>query len=748
MDWIPTPARRIWAITLGLCCLLSMIAAHPAQAGDPARYAVTDLRVAYLYDDPSEIDWPTLYYLNDTYGCRIDLIRIIEGGGLYVTGRSIAEKQLYRHDIHLPASGTVTIDSTLRVAFKERRPDIVIVGAVDPRGNLAGARDYLINLAPDPNSLFNIQKIYQLGDQQASAGSEAVVLTTRGLYSQYHDRMRLEIPLLLDGSSSFEKQPPQLTRYSLIKAAPHVDRTEPDIVGALTPIRLDRVIDSLLTDGKLRDALGNRARNFIALFTLAQNVVGRKRVESVVQGYKELVQLDYQCRSQRALSETPGLLSYLNRLVERARSTTMDEIGMSWDGKIAIRQSPHGPKVKFTARISVNGPKEIELSYLKFNPYWDTSVVYLDSTSRKIEPHQTYMREFLVDVDRGYLESMRPESLTFTADIVYSRIPLTVTSSIPLRETPALNVTFEPKYHFVPPSAKLAVDKLVSSMRWRVRIDKPRDYAGPVRLVLETPRGVFAGAYKQEIELEPGKDNEVLEIPFSVSNLFEMGLHQQTIALVVDGQTIAADTGRIRVASCTVDDKRRIAFLADTTGALEDVLRIAEVGFYALTDRSLWTAELDAYDVIAIGSGAARLYPSLKESKSRLETFVRDGGSLVIFGQPYDWPNNALPVSLTPELEAVKAADIANRIPGANVLSKPFAINTDELLESLRQPKAVASAVVVPSERVFVTPSGAALLSVSRLGEGQIIYCGLPLLEAIGELNLEAIHLFANLLNY
>jgi hypothetical protein len=61
---------------------------------------------------------------------------------------------------------------------------------------------------------------------------------------------------------------------------------------------------------------------------------------------------------------------------------------------------------------------------------------------------------------------------------------------------------------------------------------------------------------------------------------------------------------------------------------------------------------------------------------------------------------------------------------------------------------AVAPAVVAPSERVFVTPSGAALLSVSRFGDGQVIFCGLPLLEMVADLNLEAIHLFANILNY
>jgi hypothetical protein len=48
----------------------------------------------------------------------------------------------------------------------------------------------------------------------------------------------------------------------------------------------------------------------------------------------------------------------------------------------------------------------------------------------------------------------------------------------------------------------------------------------------------------------------------------------------------------------------------------------------------------------------------------------------------------------------------------------------------------------------WVCPSEATLLSVSRLGDGQIIDCGFPLLKMISELNIDAIHLPANILNY
>ena len=39
---------------------------------------------------------------------------------------------------------------------------------------------------------------------------------------------------------------------------------------------------------------------------------------------------------------------------------------INWDGKIFLRDSPHGPRLKFALTISVNGPREVELSQINF----------------------------------------------------------------------------------------------------------------------------------------------------------------------------------------------------------------------------------------------------------------------------------------------------------------------------------------------------------------------------------------------
>jgi hypothetical protein len=431
-----------------------------------------------------------------------------------------------------------------------------------------------------------------------------------------------------------------------------------------------------------------------------------------------------------------------------ARDAGLQEMGLEWDGRIFVRESPHGPKVKFRARVAVNGPQEVELSYIRFLPYWDTTAIVLDSVSRKIAPHQSFEREFLVEVESSYLEASRPESLLFSAEIVYSQIPMQVTSAMPVWASPEMTLAFQPDFNFIPPSAQRDANALIPSMNWKVLITKPRSYQGAAKLTLDVPRGLFAGAYRQELDLAAGRVHELVRIPFSASNLFELGIQQTAVSLTVNDRVIASDTARVRIASCQVPSGRTIAFLPDSTGVIEDILKMSQADARALTDRGLWTADLDAFDVIVIGSGAFRQYPSLADVRGRLEEYIRNGGSIVLLGQPYDWPKGVLPMTVSPSLEPVAGGDIANRIRGANVLSSPYQINTGDLLAAITPSRPVASAVVAPSERVFVTPAGGTLLSVSRLGEGQLIYCGLPLAELIAGLNLEAIHLFANLLNY
>ena len=49
---------------------------------------------------------------------------------------------------------------------------------------------------------------------------------------------------------------------------------------------------------------------------------------------------------------------YLDGLIARARDAVLYEIGMDWEGHIILRDSPHGPRLKFRASLSANGPED------------------------------------------------------------------------------------------------------------------------------------------------------------------------------------------------------------------------------------------------------------------------------------------------------------------------------------------------------------------------------------------------------
>lgn len=732
-----------------LVALLTM-AGPTVRGSDLISQSLTDLQVLYLFENPEEIDWPTLFYLSETAACRIDLITLSARPGFFYQTGEVEGKQIHLNQYFVKPDDSLLLDSVLAVQFSVRQPDVVIIGSSEfgPLMNQLATR--LESLPPVTGSIFGIRKIYRhlSGDVRTGAANKVVTINRREMFERYKERMLLEIPQLFGWMQLDQLRDVRLSAYQLVSRRDLAKGPDPDFLSGLAPLRLMPLFDSHLAAGAVKQSFVNRGRLFLTFFDGARRTVGSRRADNVIAGFKSLLTLVDQVKSEATLKSIADFDSYLSRLASRAQAAVLHEIGMDWDGEIIMRDSPHGPKLKFRASLSVNGPRAIELSFVKFMPYWDSTAIMLDSISRKIAPHQSFVREYLVDIDASYLEATMPESLIFGADIVYGAVPMSVTSSVPIWERPDLKIEFHPGFFFVPPVARLDVDKVVSTMNWKAIITKPRYYHGTVTLNLETPRGLFAGAYKQTWQLEKGRLTETVRIPFSVSNLFALGTQHQTITLAVDGHPVTTDTGSIRIASCEIDDKVTVGLMPDTTGLLEDILRMTSVRYRPLTDRTLQTGDLEAYTVILVGSGAVRDYPSFREIRGRLENYIRQGGSLVIFGQPTDWPEGVLPVALVPALERVTGSELLNRIPKARLTSEPYSISETNLLSWLERRRQVGAAVVSPAETIYVTPTGATLLSVSRLGEGQLIFCGLPLVEMIEHLNIEAIHLLANILNY
>jgi hypothetical protein len=733
--------------TVFLALVFSVITALPASASNLVKYSLCDIRVLYLFDDPGSIEWPTVYYLNDMFGCRVDLVTTKQRTTVQQVTQSLPDRELHLHTLYFSEADTAGAALLVGELFYERFPDIIIFGDHGKDAWLELVKSAILNLPKKEPRLFNILKVYRRYDAASDNDhlQGRVVLNGRELLHRYGDRMALEVPVLLPRFDPRSYRTERMIRYRLLKNHVSAGAYSDNFLSGFSSFRLLELIDSLFVAGPMKETMQKQAKEFISNFNASLISVGQKQVGFIIEGYRQLRELN---RHESATAEIGEYRNYLQRLLSRAERAALDAVGISWEGRIVLRDSPHGPRLKFLASISADGPKEVEVTGFRFHPYWDTVAVVLDTVPKIIAPHQSYAKEFLVDIDRAYLEGEKQDSLEFTVGVAYGHIPLVFSSKLPIWEAPDLRIEFEPDFHFLEPFPGLEVDRVVSSVNLKAIIAKPYDYSGTVRLNLTTPRGLFAGAYRKDVSLEKGMTTETVRIPFTISNLFELGIQAQTIELLVDDRLVAADTGRIRIASCAIADTIKIGFLPDSAGMLEDILRMTGATYRPLTDRSLITADLDAYNVIVIGPGSFRDYPSLRLMKGRFEEYLRYGGSLALLGQPEDWPGEILPVSFVPTVEVVDADGINNRIAEARVLSQPYSISEKNLLSSFYRKREVSPAVISPAEKVLVTPRGATVLSVSRLGEGQIIFCGLPLLEMITKLDIDAIHLFANILNY
>jgi hypothetical protein len=709
---------------------------------DPTRYPLCDLRVLYLYDDPAKIDWATLYYLNDQYGCRIDLATVSAGISFGATRREIPGNEMFAHTFAVVASSSSRFDSVYARLWPDRRPDIILIGDLDSTGLTSRFAAVTVALKPKAGSLFNVARI---GRAEFDPAAKVITLNAQEVYNGLRDRIEREVPQLI-GHEYVVAPPTRLqSRYQIES---RIGRGGADFVSGLSLLRLGGTIESLVPKGGIREALSRKAGNYVSLLEIAQTQTGKPRLESVVNAYEEITALNAAARVEPSLALAAEIAPYLDELTEKVRQLAVAETGLKWDGRIVVRDSPYGPKIKFVSSMNVAGPATVMISRVSFHPYWDSTVLILDSSRQSISPHQSYVREYLIDLDSRKLESQRADSLRFSVELEAGRIPLVLSSTLPVWNAARVAVRFDPPFQFVQPFAALEVDRVVGSMALNVVVEKPLSLAATARINLETPTGVFAGAYRQDITLEKGQGMESVRIPFSISKLFELGVQNVVVSVTIDGRTIDADTGLIRIAACQVPDTVSIGLLPDTSGYLEDILRMTNARWQPLTDRTLEVGELGAYDVLLLGSGALRSLPSFRKVRARIEDFIKAGGTLVVMGQPLDWPSEMLPVSLAPVKLELAGSGISVVDGSHDLLKRPNPIATSGLSVWFERPTTVTAAVVSPTRPVLTGPGGEVLLSVSSLGRGKIVYCGLPLSDMIGTLNIEAIHLLANILNY
>ncbi len=325
-----------------------IVLAASASAAGLIDQALNDLQVLYLFDDPQTIDWPTLYYINEASACDVGLLSIAPGSGFAYSIRDIPGKAITLYQYNLASDNPALLDSVLAVQFRSRRPDVVIVGAVEPNSLTGQLAARIQNLAEQPGSIYTIRKIYRdlAGKTSAAPTGRVVTISRSEMYARYKERMEAEIPQLYRWLQVEPSSEVVLMRYEMVAQKGLKGDSGPDFLSGLDPLRLLPLLDSVLANGAIKQSFVSRARMFVTFFDGARRTVGAKRVENAMAGHKALLALLDQIQTEPVLNGIADLRPYLETLAAKAQKAVLNEIGMSWEGNILLRDSPAGPPIE------------------------------------------------------------------------------------------------------------------------------------------------------------------------------------------------------------------------------------------------------------------------------------------------------------------------------------------------------------------------------------------------------------------
>jgi hypothetical protein len=743
----------------------SPVAQSQSNGAEHIDRTLNDLQVVYFFESPRDIDWGAVMLLSQRYGCEVTLVTLAESSeGIQSRRKRHSRSGIGLTQVNLAPTAIAELPNALTA--NSSAPDIVLFSPGLTGALWISVKDYFLagKAAPDNlrhNGLVGVRKVYQA---QAEFTSGAVV---QGAIVNQRELFRAYAELIAETeryffSEDFGAEPRSAedglyTRYELARYDINGSFRESDFLSGLTKLRLSELIKSVGLDGSASSTTTTKnqlrlSQKFERDFNDARTADSpRKRVDRLVSGYRALTRLMDLVNSNPELKEDNVYSGYVRNLVATAQRSTLLTMGLEWSGDIVIKDTPEGPKVKFRPTVTVAGPLGVTLAKILFFPGAGDSAVVVDASPHVVRPHQQFIREYLVDYGGEALQSGALDSLRFAVEIQYGGISMTARSVAGVRGSRKLQVTFLPSFRFIPKVADVLVDKTVSPFYWKAVVDKPKYYSGTVAVALKTPPGVSAGAVRQTLSLTTGEETQTIQFPLVAGTGMVDGIARLTLHLKEGGQIVAADTALFRVASCVINPDRPIAFLPDTSGLLEDILRMTDANITPLTDRALETGDLGAYQVIIIGSGSHRLFSSLARVTERVERFVRQGGLLVVFGQPQDWPTSAGALPIRPFPIALEGVDIAVGERNHRLFSKPYTILTRRLTETVDSRALSSPAEITTGKKLIYdsrTSSNRSLLTVANMGEGRVIYCGFPILQRISRLEINAIHLLANILNY
>jgi LmbE family N-acetylglucosaminyl deacetylase len=198
----------------------------------------------------------------------------------------------------------------------------------------------------------------------------------------------------------------------------------------------------------------------------------------------------------------------------------------------------------------------------------------------------------------------------------------------------------------------------------------------------------------------------------------------------------------------------RVAYVMGTGDLVPEAIEALGAAPHLLTAAEITSADLSAWNVIVIGIRAYSVRPELAAAQSRLNEFVRRGGTLIVQYQNSSFPA-PLPLSMgrTPERVVDEQAPVKLLLPANPLLTSPNAITTadfdgwvEERGHSFLDTWNSAYTALTETADPGQNPQRGGLM-VAHPGKGTYIYVAFALHRQLPELVPGAYRLLANLLS-
>lgn len=713
---------------------------------DHIRAAGADIKVLSVATDAAFIQWTALLYLNQNYGAEIYVVVIRPSPLFGCKMQSSPDRQF--HLVHIGRAvgmdEATLADSITACVFGHDWPDVAIWDAGSPEDSalIAAVLSRIRDLSEaDTFALNTLERIYL----RAGEGAEGdVVLNDAEFYANYAERIQSVSPAF-GSEGPLNYKPERFRRYRLVPPVSGAVPEGRDFISGMDRLRLPKIVSRLLTEGPEKKNVTRR----LAAYRSNLNAAGQtwlergERLRHLMSAYNEISRLSEAGTSGSSQLGGIDVESRIKSLQWKTLAAIQEAVGLVWSGHVQIRQTPFGRAGKLTLDVELTGPLPVELGCFKFRAPGKEAVT-IDSIFAVVQPHQRFFREYPVDLNDIIVAG---DSLPFYVEVNVGDLMLNL--DIPFSELTEADIaiSFLPGYTFIAPFTEDQITALAQPFDWQLRITKPYTRELDAEIEINNPDGIVVGTFDRHVFMPEGVTSRYMDIHLAAGRSVGYDLHRVTAALKIGEETVAETGADVRVIRCQVPDTRDIAFIPDPGGRLEDFLRIARVSFQPFTLRSLIRARLEAYDLIIIGAEADAYYATLRSVSDRLREFVRGGGEIIVFGQSFGWPYDIFDFTM---YTSRSLTPVPARIVSENhsLLTEPYAIRTEALLKSLTGMTEVYPAIISGGTEVMSAGELGSYLKVSTIGDGHIIYCGLPLLSMAAELDVEAIHLMANLLNF